>query len=154
MKKPSGCWWLSGCLITFISGALMLFFVIMIFSSEKKMDENRAEYSASMAEYEEAMKAYEADSANLNAQYQRIQAKIDSAMACSDSMRVAALEDSLSLYAEPEYTPRGAIGFNIASGFFLVFALIMLIPLAIGLLLLFIYSRKKHKYLSNKDIIR
>ena len=68
----------------------MLFFVVMIFSSEDKMDENRAEYSASIAEYEEAMKAYEADSANLKAQYQRIQAEIDSAMACSDSMRVAA----------------------------------------------------------------
>ena len=152
-KKPSGCWWLSGCLITFISGALMLFFVIMIFSSEDKMDENRAEYAASMAEYEEAMKAYEADSANLKAQYQRIQAQIDFAQARNDSMQVALLEDSLSLYAEPEYVQRGAIGFNIASGFFLVFAIAMLIPLLIGLLLLYIYHRKKRKYLSNKDII-
>ena len=146
-KKPSGCWWMSGCLITFISGVLMLFFVVMIFSSEDKMDENRAEYSASIAEYEEAMKAYEADSANLKAQYQRIQAEIDSAMACSDSMRVAALEDSLSLYAEPEYVQRGATGFNIAGGFFLVLAIGMAVPLIIGLLLLYIYRRKKRKYL-------
>lgn len=153
MKKPSGCWWMSGCLITVVSGLLIALSVAMIFESADQMDKNRAEYSASVAEYEEAMKAYEADSANLNAQYQRIQVELDSAMARNDSTQISALEDSLSHYAEPEYAPRGAIGFNIAGGFFFMFALIMLVPLAVGLLLLFIYRYKKRKYLLNKDII-
>ena len=153
MKKPSGCWWMSGCLITVVSGLLIALSVAMIFESADQMDKNRAEYSASVAEYEEAMKAYEADSANLNAQYQRIQVELDSAIARNDSTQIAALEDSLSHYAEPEYAPRGAIGFNIAGGFFFMFALIMLVPLAVGLLLLFIYRYKKRKYLLNKDII-
>ena len=144
---------MSGCLITVVSGLLIALSVAMIFESTDQMDKNRAEYSASVAEYEEAMKAYEADSANLNAQYQRIQVELDSAMARNDSTQISALEDSLSHYAEPEYAPRGAIGFNIAGGFFFMFALIMLVPLAVGLLLLFIYRYKKRKYLLNKDII-
>ena len=103
MKKPSGCWWMSGCLITVVSGLLIALSVAMIFESADQMDKNRAEYSASVAEYEEAMKTYEADSANLNAQYQRIQVELDSAMARNDSTQIAALEDSLSHYAGEDF---------------------------------------------------
>ena len=89
------------------------------------MDENRAEYTASTAEYEEALWAYEADSVNLRAQYRRILAEIDASETRHDSVVVEALMDSLSLYDEPMWDPRGHIGFNIAGAFFVVFILIM-----------------------------
>ena len=146
VKKPNGCWWLSGCLLTVVSAVLIAFFVYMIFYSEEKMDENRAEYSASEKEYQEALEAYEADSANLHAQYLRIQAEIDAAQARNDSVRVAILQDSLSYYAEPEFNPRGHIGFNIGAAFFVVFILFLLIPLGIGLLLLIYYRYKVRKW--------
>lgn len=145
MRKPNGCWWFSGCLVTTVSSLLIILFVWMTFEAEKKMDENRAEYAASTQEYEDAMKAYEADSANLNRQYQRVMAEIEAATKRNDSMMVAALQDSLSCYAEPEWNPRGAIGFS--GGFFFVFlAMVMLIPLAIGLLLLLYYYYRKRKW--------
>ena len=149
VKKPHGCWHHAGCLLTTISMLLIVFFVAMIFVSEDKMDKNRAEYAASTQEYEEALMAYEADSVNLKAQYQRISAEIDSAQARNDSMTVVALQDSLMLYSEPEFVPRGAVGFNIGGGFFLIFALFMLIPLGIGLLLLIFYRYRKRKWLSH-----
>jgi uncharacterized membrane protein len=145
-KKPSGCWWLSGCLITVISVLMFTFFIYMIFDSEKTMDKHRAEYTASTKEYEDAMEAYNADSVHLRAEYQRILDEIDQAEARHDSVLVESLMDSLDVYAEPMWEPRGHIGFNIGGAFFLFFALIMLIPLAIGLLLLFIYWYKKRKW--------
>ncbi len=149
VKKTSGCWYRTGCLITVISTLLIVFFVAMIFVSEAEMDKNREEYAASHQEYEEALKAYEADSANLKAQYQRIQAEIDSAQARNDTLMMATLEDSLIQYSEPEFIPRGAIGFNIGGGFFLIFALMMLIPLIIGLLLIAYYRYRKRKEMLN-----
>ena len=98
-------------------------------------------------EYQEALKAYEADSVNLKAHYQRILAEMDAAQARNDTITVAALQDSLKRYSKPEWVPRGAIGFNIGGAFFLVFALAMLIPLAIGLLLLLYYRYRKRKWL-------
>ena len=146
-KKPSGCWLHAGCLLTIVSALLFGFFVYLIFDSEKQMDKNRAEYSASQMEYEEAMQAYEADSVYMKAQYQRIQSKISAAQARNDSLAVTALLDSLKLYSEPEWAPRGAIGVNIGAAFFVVFALVMLVPLAIGLLLLLVYRYRKRKWL-------
>jgi len=145
VKKNSGCWYHAGCLITVVSTLLIVFFVAMIFESEAKMDKNREEYAASHQEYEEALQAYEADSANLKAQYQRILTEMDSAQARNDTLMMAALEDSLKLYSEPEFIQRGAIGFNIGGGFFLIFALMMLIPLIIGLLLIAYYRYRKRK---------
>jgi len=121
----------------------------MIFESEEKMDENRAEYAASEEEYEQAMKEYEADSANLHAQYQRIQAEIEAAD--GDSARIAILQDSLDYYDMPEWKPRGHIGFNIGGAFFLAFALAMLIPLGIGLLLLLYHRNKYRKWRNSPD---
>ena len=92
------------------------------------------------------MRAYEADSANLKVEYQRIQAEIDAARARNDSTTVAALKDSLKCYSEPEWTPRGVIGVNIGAAFFAVFALAMLVPLAIGILLLIYYRYRKRKW--------
>ena len=126
---------------------LILFFVYLIFDSEKQLDKKRAEYAASEMEYQEALKAYEADSVNLKAHYQRILAEMDAAQNRNDTITVAALQDSLKRYSEPEWVPRGAIGFNIGGAFFLVFALAMLIPLAIGLLLLLYYRYRKRKWL-------
>ena len=145
-KKPSGCWWMSGCLITVISALMFAFFIYMIFDSEKTMDKHRAEYTASSKEYEEALEAYNADSVRLQAEYRRIEAEIDKAAACQDSVKVAALRDSLSKYAEPEWNPRGHIGVNIGAAFLLVFALVMLIPLGIGLILLIVYWYKRRKW--------
>lgn len=145
IKKPSGCLWWSGCLLTAISVCVILFAVYLIFDAERIMDERRAEYAASTKEYEEALMAYQTDSANLQAQYQRIQTAIEAAKRRNDTLQVAALEDSLRLYAEPEYNPRGAIGFNIAGAFYVVFILFMLIPLAIGIILLLVYRYKKRK---------
>ena len=145
-KKPNGCWWLSGCLITAISALVFVFFIYMIFYSEEKMDENRAEYTASTREYEEALEAYNADSVHLRAEYQRILDEIDQAEARQDSALVEALTDSLDNYAEPMWEPRGHIGFNIGGAFFLFFAVIMLIPMSIGLVLLLVYWYKRRKW--------
>lgn len=145
-KKPSGCWWMSGCLITIVSALMFAFFIYMIFDSEKTMDKNRAEYTSSSREYEEALEAYNADSVRLQAEYRRIEAEIDKAAACQDSVKVAALRDSLSKYAEPEWNPRGHIGVNIGAAFFVVFAMVMLIPLCIGLILLIVYWYKRRKW--------
>ena len=123
----------------------------MIFESEKQLDRKRAEYTASELEYQEALDAYEADSVNMKAQYQRIQAEIDAAQARNDSLAVASLQDSLKLYSEPEWAPRGAIGVNIGAAFFVLFALVMLIPLAIGLMLILVYRYRKRKWLNNME---
>lgn len=147
MKKPNGCWKWSGWLLTIVSCLFIAFFVWMCFYSEAKMDENRAEYSASHAEYEEKLKAYEADSARFRAEYRRIQAEIEAATNREDSMEnIKVLSDSLKYYAEPEFNPRGHIGFNIAAAFFVVFILILLIPLAIGLLMLLYYRYRYRKW--------
>ena len=126
---------------------LILFFVYLIFDSEKQLDKKRAEYAASEMEYQEAMKAYEADSVNLKVQYQRILAEMDAAQNRNDSLTVAALQDSLKRYSEPEWNPRGAIGVNIGAAFYVFFILVMLVPLAIGLLLLLYYRYRKRKWL-------
>ena len=97
------------------------------------------------------MQAYEADSVYMKAQYQRIQAEIDAAQARNDSLAVASLQDSLKLYSEPEWVPRGAIGVNIGAAFFVLFAVVMLIPLSIGLLLLLVYRHRKRKWLSSAN---
>ena len=65
VKKPSGCWWLSGCLITVVSLLLIAVCVGVVVSSEKELDRKRAEYAASVEEYEKAMEAYEADTVNV-----------------------------------------------------------------------------------------
>lgn len=153
-KKPNGCWKTSGCLLTIVSALLIAFCVYMIFYSEKRMDENRAEYAASMDEYEEALMAYEADSAHLRAEYLRIQAEIEAAIERQDSTEtIMALMDSLNLYAEPEYNPRGHVGFNIAGGFFVFFILFLLIPLGIGLFMLLYYRYKQRKWLNNERMM-
>ena len=147
VKKPNGCWFHAGCLLTVASMLLIMFFVYLIFDSEKQMDRNRAEYTAYEREYQEAMRVYEADSVNMKAQYQRIMAKIDAAQARNDSLAVAVLQDSLKRYSEPEWMPRGAIGVNIGAAFFVLFALVMLVPLVIGLLLLLYYRYRKRKWI-------
>ena len=152
-KKPSGCWWMSGCLMTVVSALLIVLTIGLIFDSEKHLDDLRAEYAASNQEYEEALAAYEADSAHLQAEYQRIQVEIEAAKLRNDSDVVMALEDSLLLYAEPEYNPRGAIGFNIAGAFYVVFIIILLIPLGIGIVLLLYYRYKNRKFLLSKKSI-
>ena len=119
VKKPHGCWWLSGCLITSVSTLMIVFFVYMMVYSEQKMDENRAEYAAYSKEYDEEMAAFEADSVAYRELYHR---------------------------DRPEWNPRGAIGFNIAGGFFFFFALFMLIPLIIGVLLLVYYRHRYRKW--------
>ena len=65
MKKPSGCWKWSGCMLTIVSALLIAFFVWMIVYSEQEIDKSRQEFTASQIEYEEALKAYEADSLHL-----------------------------------------------------------------------------------------
>ena len=72
VKKPSGCIKWSGWLLTIVSALLIAFCVWLIFYSEEKMDENRAEYSAWQTEYDEAIKAYEADSVHRQTEYRRI----------------------------------------------------------------------------------
>lgn len=146
VKKPSGCLKGTGCLLTVISVLFIVFCIAMIFEGERHMDELRAEYTASTKEYEEKMEAYVADSAHLHAEYNRIAAAIEKAEAKGDSTLVEALTDSLSLYDEPLFERRGAIGFNIAGAFFLVFALCAFVPLAIGIVILLYYRYRKRKY--------
>ena len=147
-KKPSGCWLWSGCLLTLFSTILIVITIFLIFDSERHLDQRRAEYAASTKEYEEALMAYEADSTHLKAEYLRIEKEIAAASLRNDSDAVLALEDSLLLYAEPEYHPRGAIGFNIAAAFYVLFIVFLVFPLTIGVILLLYYRYKKNKYMT------
>ena len=146
VKKPSGCWRLSGCLLTAVSVFLIIFTIYLIIDAERHMDERRAEYAASSREYEEALAAYNADSVYNKAQYERILTQMAVAKQRRDSALIASLQDSLLAYAVPEFIPRGAIGFNIAGAFYVLFILILLIPLTVGILLLLYYRYKKRKY--------
>ena len=151
VKKPSGCLKWSGWLLTIVSALLIAFCVWLIFYSEEKMDENRAEYSAWQTEYDEAIKAYEADSVHRQTEYRRIQAEIEAAAARQDSTEtIKVLLDSLKYYDKPEYAPRGHIGFNIAAGFFVVLILFLLIPLSIGLFMLLYYWLKYRRWRNNE----
>lgn len=146
VKKPSGCLKGTGCLLTVISVLFIIFCIAMIFEGERHMDELRAEYTASTKEYEEKMEAYEADSVHLKAEYNRITAAIEEAQAKGDSTLADALADSLLLYAEPLWEPRGAIGVNIGGAFFVFFALCALIPLLIGVIILIYCHNRNRKY--------
>ena len=153
VKKPSGCLNATGWVLTIGSLLFIILCVAMIFQGEEHMDELRAEYAASQEEYEKAMEVYNADSTHLQQEYQRIQAMIDKAEEAGDTALVTELSDSLSLYAEPVYQRRGAIGFNIAGAFFVVFALCACVPLLIGVILLVYYHRRKQKYKQQTKII-
>ena len=110
------------------------------------MNELRDEYAASSQEYEDALAAYNADSAHLNAEFNRISARIDEANAKGDSVLAAQLTDSLALYVEPEWNPRGAIGVNIGAAFFVAFAVFALVPLTVGIILYLVYRYRKRQY--------
>ncbi|MBQ6204581.1 MAG: hypothetical protein IJK46_10885 [Prevotella sp.] len=146
VKKPRGCLKAFGWLLTVGSVLFIAICIAMIFEGEKHMDELRAEYSASTKEYEEALEAYNADSVHMQAEYHRILEQIDKAEAAGDSITAMELTDSLKLYAEPEWVPRGAIGFNIGGAFFLFFALCALVPLLIGIFILIYCHNRKRKY--------
>ena len=146
VKKPNGCMKTAGWLLTVFSTLFILLCVFLIFSSEEKIDENRAEYAAAQQEYEKALAEYEADSAHIHAEVARLKALIEKAEANGDTAYAEVLTDSLSLFAEPEYVPRGAIGFNIGGAFFLFFAICALVPLVIGIILLVVYKDRKRVY--------
>ena len=146
VKKPSGCLKGTGCLLTIVSVLFIAFCIAMIFEGERRMDELRAEYTASTKEYEEKMEAYVADSAHLHAEYNRIAAAIEEAQSKGDSTLVEALTDSLKLYDEPLFERRGAIGVNIGAAFFVFFALCALVPLALGIVLLVLFWHRRRKY--------
>ena len=146
MNKPNGCQNIAGWLLTVGSTLFILLCILMIFHSEDKMNDNRAEYAAANEEYQQALEAYEADSARMKKAYNRLEILIDKAEQQHDTTLAEALRDSLALYAEPEFVPRGAIGFNIGGAFFLFFALCGLIPLIIGILLLVVYHKRKRAY--------
>ena len=146
VKKPSGCLNSFGWLLTIGSVLFILVCVFMIFGLEDSLDEKREEYSAAQQEYEAALEAYNADSLHLHAEYQRVLAQIESAEEEGDSALVAELTDSLALYAEPEYQPRGAIGFNIGGAFFFFFAVLALVPLAAGIAIIIYCRNRKFKY--------
>ena len=118
VKKPSGCWWLSGCLMMVVSTLLIAVCVSIVYTSEKELDRKRAEYAESVKEYEKAMEAYEADTVNIE---------------------------------KPEFVPRGAIGVNIGAAFFVLFAIVMLVPLAVGVALLLYYRYRRRLYKLNND---
>ena len=146
VKKPSGCLKAFGNMLTFGSLLFIAFCIYMIFYSEERMDERRAEYTASTAEYEEALEAYNADSVHMKAEYQRIEEAIHRAEEKGDSALAESLSDSLMLYSEPLFEPRGAIGFNIAGGFFVLFAACALVPLLIGIVILLYCRHRNRKY--------
>ena len=102
--KPGGCLRATGCLGLVLIVASLLFIIgniAMIISSEHHMDELRDEYTASTKEYEEALAAYNADSAHLNAEFNRITAEIEKAEAKGDTVLASQLQDSLMYYSEP-----------------------------------------------------
>ena len=110
------------------------------------MNELRDEYAASSQEYEDALAAYNADSAHLNAEFNRISARIDEANAKGDSVLAAQLQDSLTYYSEPVWERRGAIGVNIGAAFLVAFAVFALVPLTVGIILYLVYRYRKRQY--------
>ena len=146
VKKPSGCLNFFGWLLTVGSALFILLCILMTYGLEDSLDEKREEYAAAEKEYDEALEAYNADSVHLQTEYQRIQSLIEKADEEGDSALVAELTDSLTLYAEPEYHPRGAIGFNIGGAFLLFFAFLALIPLAVGIVIIINCHNRKRKY--------
>ena len=149
VRKPSGCLKASGrfgCFMAICSVLIIMLCIWMTVSSEDHLNELRDEYAASSQEYEDALAAYNADSAHLNAEFNRISARIDEANAKGDTVLAAQLSDSLSLYAEPEWEPRGAIGFNIGGAFFVFFAVCALVPLTVGIILYLVYRYRKRQY--------
>lgn len=147
--KPGGCLRATGCLGLVLIVASLLFIIgniAMIISSEHHMDELRDEYTASTKEYEEALAAYNADSAHLNAEFNRITAEIEKAEAKGDTVLASQLQDSLMYYSEPIWERRGAIGVNIGAAFFVAFAVFALIPLAIGIIMYIFYRYRKRQY--------
>lgn len=149
IRKPSGCLKASGrfgCFMAICSVLFIVFCIWMTISSEHHMDELRDEYTASTKEYEEALAAYNADSAHLNAEFNRITAEIEKAEAKGDTVLASQLQDSLMYYSEPIWERRGAIGVNIGAAFFVAFAVFALIPLAIGIIMYIFYRYRKRQY--------
>ena len=149
VKKPGGCLKATGYLGLLMVIASLLFIagnIAMIIYSERHMDELREEYKASTQEYEEALAAYNADSAHLNAEFNRITAEIEAAEAKGDTILASQLQDSLMYYSEPVWERRGAIGVNIGAAFFVAFAVFALIPLALGLIMYLFYRYRKRQY--------
>ena len=94
IRKPSGCLKASGrfgCFMAICSVLFIVFCIWMTISSEEHMNELRDEYAASSQEYEDALAAYNADSAHLNAEFNRISARIDEANAKGDTVLAAQL---------------------------------------------------------------
>ena len=146
VKQPRGCLKDFGWLLTVGSLLFIVICIAMIFEGEKHMNELRAEYSASTKEYEDALEVYRADSVHIQAEYQRLLEEIEKAEAAGDSVLAEELADSLTLYSEPLWEPRGVIGFNIAAAFFVFFALCALIPLLIGVIILIYCHHRNRKY--------
>lgn len=149
IKKPSGCLKASGrfgCFMAICSVLFIVFCIWMTISSEEHMNELRDEYAASSQEYEDALAAYNADSAHLNAEFNRISARIDEANAKGDTILASQLQDSLTYYSEPVWERRGAIGVNIGAAFFVFFAVCALIPLTVGIILYLVYRYRKRQY--------
>lgn len=146
VKKPSGCLETFGWFLTVGSVLFIVLCIAMIVESEKHLDELRAEYKESTKEYEDALEAYNADSLHMQAEYQRLQEEIEKAEAAGDSVLAETLADSLTLYSEPLWEPRGVIGVNIGAAFFVFFALCALIPLLIGFFILIYCHNRKRKY--------
>ena len=149
IRKPSGCLKASGrfgCFMAICSVLFIVFCIWMTISSEEHMNELRDEYAASSQEYEDALAAYNADSAHLNAEFNRISARIDEANAKGDTILASQLQDSLTYYSEPVWERRGAIGVNIGAAFFVFFAVCALIPLTVGIILYLVYRYRKRQY--------
>lgn len=146
VKKPSGCLETFGWFLTVGSVLFIVLCIAMIIEGEKHMDELRAEYKESTKEYEDALEAYNADSIHMQAEHQRLLEEIEKAEAAGDSVLAETLADSLTLYSEPLWEPRGAIGVNIGAAFFVFFALCALIPLLIGFFILIYCHNRKRKY--------
>ena len=149
IRKPSGCLKASGrfgCFMAICSLLIIVFCIWMTISSEEHMNELRDEYAASSQEYEDALAAYNADSAHLNAEFNRISARIDEANAKGDTILASQLQDSLTYYSEPVWERRGAIGFNIGGAFFVFFAVCALVPLTVGIILYLVYRYRKRQY--------
>ena len=149
IRKPSGCLKASGrfgCFMAICSVLFIVFCMWMTISSEEHMNELRDEYTASTKEYEEALAAYNADSAHLNAEFNRITAEIEKAEAKGDTVLASQLQDSLMYYSEPIWERRGAIGVNIGAAFFVAFAVFALVPLTVGIILYLVYRYRKRQY--------
>jgi uncharacterized membrane protein len=135
-KKTGGCCLLtSGIVLTVVGIASLLFGVLITWMSMDAHDRH-------MQENDEKLEAYYVDSAAINARMRDLEIRQGQAWESGDTVLYQQLTDSLS---QTGYPSDLYVGFPIGGAFGMAFAVIGLLPLVVGIVLLFVYRSKQKK---------